>query len=280
VFLSILAEKGLVQDASALLKRMQLWQQQEGPAAAPELQPPGQQGQMSESLANISQRLRVFVVVAVDVCFRVAEQGAELLELTPPLASEPRAGDSGGGAGSATAAAGDALLLAQVQAVAMVRQLDQAQAECTCCLKAEVQSIHVGHAALLSTQLAKLTQEMAAAALTAQDAVRAWQAAGGSLPAGGAGQAQPPTADELHGDLLAPPVPAEQLLLRAEEALATRACANPACTGCMSSSEAGMPQGKRCRGCRTVRFCGAACQAADWARHKRACRLLATDTRQ
>jgi hypothetical protein len=282
VFLSILAEVGLVQDAATLLQRMQQRQRRRrgGPAPAPRLQ--GQQGQTSEALANLSQRLRVYVVVAVDICFEVAQQGAEMLRLTAPPATEPRAGGSGGGGGaaSATAAAGGALLLARGQAVAVLRQLEQAQAQCTRSLQLEVQSIHEGHAALLSPRLARLTQEMAAAALAARAAVHAWQAAGGSLPAGGAGQEQPPAADELHGDLLAPPVPAEQLLLRAEEALATRACANLACTSCVGSSEAGTPQGKRCRGCRTVRFCGAACQAADWARHKPACRLLAAGTRQ
>jgi hypothetical protein len=155
VFLSILAEVGLVQDAATLLQRMQQRQRRRrgGPAPAPRLQ--GQQGQTSEALANLSQRLRVYVVVAVDICFEVAQQGAEMLRLTAPPATEPRAGGSGGGGGaaSATAAAGGALLLARGQAVAVLRQLEQAQAQCTRSLQLEVQSIHEGHAALLSPLL-------------------------------------------------------------------------------------------------------------------------------
>ena len=58
------------------------------------------------------------------------------------------------------------------------------------------------------------------------------------------------------------------------EALATRPCAHVCCARIVGASEADAPRGKRCGGCRLVRYCGAACQKADWPAHKAACREL------
>ena len=262
VFLSILAEGGLVLDAATLLQHMQRRQRQ-------------RQEQLSEALVTLGQQLIGFVMTAGDVSFTVVQQGDELLRRrqTPPPAAATGAGGSGSGnVGSSTA---DALLLARREAAATaLLQLERAELDWRGGLAITPEGYTAGDATLVSPRLAELTQEMAAAALAARAAVHAWQAAGGGLPAANAAEQQQVTGDGLFGNLLAPPVPAEQLLLRAEEALATRARAYPGCANCAGSSEAGTPQGKLCRGCRTVRFCGAACQAADWARHKRACRLL------
>ena len=66
--------------------------------------------------------------------------------------------------------------------------------------------------------------------------------------------------------------------LRAEvevaEALALRACAYLGCTKIVGPGGREVPRGKRCSSCRTVRYCGAACQKADWRGHKAACREL------
>ena len=68
---------------------------------------------------------------------------------------------------------------------------------------------------------------------------------------------------------------AAQLACDAAEALATRPCAHPGCATILGPSEATAPRGKRCGGCRLVRYCGAACQKGDWGPHKTACRELA-----
>ena len=65
-----------------------------------------------------------------------------------------------------------------------------------------------------------------------------------------------------------------QLAVDVAEALATRTCAHVGCTTVVGASEAAAPRGKRCSGCRLVRYCGAACQTADWPAHKAACREL------
>ena len=65
-----------------------------------------------------------------------------------------------------------------------------------------------------------------------------------------------------------------QIAVDVARALATRACAHPGCTTVTGASEAEQPLGKRCSGCRLVRYCGAACQKADWPAHKTACREL------
>ncbi|GBF97928.1 hypothetical protein Rsub_10601 [Raphidocelis subcapitata] len=53
------------------------------------------------------------------------------------------------------------------------------------------------------------------------------------------------------------------------------ACANPDCSNLEGPSEAALPT-KRCRGCLTLRYCGAACQTADWPRHRARCKELRT----
>jgi hypothetical protein len=49
-------------------------------------------------------------------------------------------------------------------------------------------------------------------------------------------------------------------------------CNNPECQNLQGASEAAASC-KACAGCK-CRYCSAACQAADWKRHKRACRLM------
>ena len=65
-----------------------------------------------------------------------------------------------------------------------------------------------------------------------------------------------------------------QLAVEVAEALSTRPCAHPCCTTLLGASEADAPRGKLCSGCRAVRYCGPACQKADWRAHKAACREL------
>ena len=65
-----------------------------------------------------------------------------------------------------------------------------------------------------------------------------------------------------------------QLAVEVAEALATRPCAHVRCTQLVGASEADTPRGKLCSGCRGVRYCGPACQKADWRAHKAACREL------
>jgi hypothetical protein len=50
-------------------------------------------------------------------------------------------------------------------------------------------------------------------------------------------------------------------------------CNNPGCKAMVGLSEAAAAR-KVCAGCR-CRYCSAACQAADWRRHKRACKRMA-----
>ncbi len=70
-----------------------------------------------------------------------------------------------------------------------------------------------------------------------------------------------------------PAANADDLALRRARALALRACANPRCTKLAGDSEAAL-KGRRCSGCRLVRYCCEACSKQDWQAHKRACRLL------
>lgn len=66
----------------------------------------------------------------------------------------------------------------------------------------------------------------------------------------------------------------DDLALRRARAMALRACcANPRCTKLTGDREAGL-KGRRCSGCRLVRYCCEACSKLDWQAHKRACRLL------
>ena len=61
----------------------------------------------------------------------------------------------------------------------------------------------------------------------------------------------------------------------AAEALATRGtCAHVGCTTMAGASEAAMRRGKLCGSCQVLRYCGPACQKADWRGHKAACREL------
>jgi hypothetical protein len=119
-------------------------------------------------------------------------------------------------------------------------------------------------------RLSEMLQTAAAAALRVRQQVcAAWEAVWGVLQP----QAAQAQASGRFGDLLAAP-PAEQLLLRAAEAQATRACANLACTNASGASEASQKRGRRCAGCTLLRYCFAACQQADWQGHRATSRLL------
>ena len=74
-----------------------------------------------------------------------------------------------------------------------------------------------------------------------------------------------------------PAAGADELALRRARALALRTCANPACTQLAGDSEAAL-KGRRCSGCRLVRYCCEGCSKQDWQKHKRACRLLSQGT--
>ena len=66
-----------------------------------------------------------------------------------------------------------------------------------------------------------------------------------------------------------------QVQVDVAQALTTRPCAHPGCCTVVGPSEAAAPRGKRCSNCpRLVRYCGAACQKADWKAHKAACAEL------
>lgn len=56
-------------------------------------------------------------------------------------------------------------------------------------------------------------------------------------------------------------------------ALGTRGCAHLACTALGGASEEAA-RGRKCGGCRAVRYCSEACSKADWRAHRRACKLL------
>ncbi|GAB4823207.1 hypothetical protein N2152v2_010253 [Parachlorella kessleri] len=59
-----------------------------------------------------------------------------------------------------------------------------------------------------------------------------------------------------------------QQRLQEAKVLAQRPCANPLCSNVSGCSEARL-RGRRCSGCRAVRYCSRECQAADFARHSR-----------
>jgi hypothetical protein len=56
--------------------------------------------------------------------------------------------------------------------------------------------------------------------------------------------------------------------------LGLRHCGNLRCANVAGTSEADL-QIRKCASCHTLRYCSAACQRADWRRHKGGCRLLA-----
>lgn len=62
------------------------------------------------------------------------------------------------------------------------------------------------------------------------------------------------------------------LAQRRAHALGTRrACASPVCASLAGSSEADSA-GRRCSGCKAVRFCSEACSRTDWSQHKCFCK--------
>ncbi|KAL4421289.1 hypothetical protein ABPG75_010580 [Micractinium tetrahymenae] len=53
-----------------------------------------------------------------------------------------------------------------------------------------------------------------------------------------------------------------------------RRCANVRCPTLPTAEDLAETRGKRCGGCRAVRYCSAACSREDWRAHKAACRAL------
>jgi hypothetical protein len=93
-----------------------------------------------------------------------------------------------------------------------------------------------------------------------------------------------PSVDSLHAFMhtqlgIPPPGPPftaeqqQQLAVRCAQALGTRTCANLRCASLTGASEAAS-RGRKCGGCRAVRYCSEACSRADWKQHRVACRLL------
>ena len=86
------------------------------------------------------------------------------------------------------------------------------------------------------------------------------------LAAGCVERAQAATTEAAGGE--------EGLALDRARALATLRCANVRCRNLAGAAEADV-RGRKCSGCFVVRYCGAACQQADWrAGHKRVCASL------
>ena len=65
----------------------------------------------------------------------------------------------------------------------------------------------------------------------------------------------------------------QQLALDVAAALATRGCAYVGCHNMAGASEVAA-KGRKCGGCKAVRYCSEECSKADWRRHRPACRLL------
>ena len=80
------------------------------------------------------------------------------------------------------------------------------------------------------------------------------------------------------GGQAAPVAAAEdpEVAVRRARALALRSCANPRCSNLAGASE-GALRGRKCGGCRVVRYCSDACCRADWPAHRQAGKLLQRD---
>ena len=102
----------------------------------------------------------------------------------------------------------------------------------------------------LAQRLADAAVQLAAAAMARQQ-----EAAGGGQAASLAAAADP------------------EVAVRRARALALHSCATPRCSNLAGASE-GALRGRKCGGCRVVRYCGDACCRADWPAHRRACKLL------
>ncbi len=62
--------------------------------------------------------------------------------------------------------------------------------------------------------------------------------------------------------------------LQLERICASLPCANLACTNLSGASEAELGNGRTCSACKMVNYCGAECQRASWAQHKKVCRKI------
>ena len=94
------------------------------------------------------------------------------------------------------------------------------------------------------------------------------QLAAAAAAEGAAGRPEPAQAAAAAAAAAGP-----ELAVRRARALALRSCANPHCSNLGGVSE-GALKGRKCGGCRVVRYCGDACCRADWPAHRRACKLL------
>ncbi|PSC71178.1 MYND finger domain [Micractinium conductrix] len=64
-------------------------------------------------------------------------------------------------------------------------------------------------------------------------------------------------------------------LIQLYTAVAACTCCNPACANLEGASEQVLlPELMKCSKCRRARYCSAACQLADWPRHKKACKHM------
>ena len=252
IFLSVVA-KGLWGEAAVLLRTML---QPEHQAAA--RRQPSQEPQ-EQVVLRFSRRLGRLLLVAIPALDAISRQAAE---------------GAGGSAAAQQArqlgaAAEEDLLLREASFLDLLDHMGKMPAV----LPDQIDSWRAEQAiqVLGDDRLAQLLQSAAGAALRARQRLCGWGVAAGGAPQPQAGEGQ---AGERAEDWLAAPPPAEQLLLRAAEAQATRACANLACTCASGGSDASQRRGRRCAGCTLLRYCSAACQQADWPRHKATCRLL------
>lgn len=71
---------------------------------------------------------------------------------------------------------------------------------------------------------------------------------------------------EEHGLELEP----RQALLHVELLRCSAGCGHAGCTNCWGASEASF-RGRRCGGCRRMRYCSEECAAVDWERHRPLC---------
>ncbi|GBF97929.1 hypothetical protein Rsub_10602 [Raphidocelis subcapitata] len=189
---------------------------------------------------------------------------------------------SGGGGGSGDGGGGDAQLLGT--GVALLWAFTQratgpaagsaASGPAVTALKALRVLSHLGHAAgaleaaqSFGRERGRLDPAFQAAFDVRLEELRARRPLGGGSAAGSQGEPRAPAAAPAPTASQAPALLLPPGLLPA--------CANPDCSNLEGPSEAALPT-KRCRGCLTVRYCGAACQTADWPQHRARCKELRT----
>ena len=80
-----------------------------------------------------------------------------------------------------------------------------------------------------------------------------------------------PVIEEVSAQLVGEVEVQERLIQ--EACLATLPCGNPLCTN-MSGCSEGRLRGRRCGGCRAVRYCSRECQGEAWSAHSLVCKQL------